>query len=92
MSLVCTPTDILGYPPVQWSASDVTAQAKIDALKNAAPFGRGPNGEVITALQYSAAMHTQILAAEATDFRWPFWVGLGVATVGLGVLIAKKKR
>ncbi len=81
---------ILKYPPVKITAADAAKEASTRALQEQAPFGKSPKGVVINAAQYRMAMGRQIVAAKAIDFRWPFWVGLGAASLGFVVLLAKK--
>ncbi len=86
------------YPPIARgtaaaaeAAADSQLAAKVKAAQEMAPFGRHPKQKApINASQYKNAMAKEIAAAGALDFRWPFWLGLGLGGVAVVVLIAKR--
>jgi hypothetical protein len=80
-----------GYPPIKKTAVDVQNEAKLQALQAAAPFGRAPGGAAVNELQYQKAMQQSISDAYAIDFRWPFWVGLGVGSLGLAIMVVRER-
>lgn len=90
--IACDPIPVdAGYPPVKMTVLDAAKQAQITLLQNQAPFGRARGqAQPINASQYKNAMLKQQQAAKALDFRWPFWVGLGVGSLGFVVLLAKR--
>jgi hypothetical protein len=79
------------YPPIRKSAIDLSNEAKLQALKAQAPFGRAPSGDAVSAIQYSTAMNRQIASVKGIDFRWPFWVGLGLGSTALVVLLVRHR-
>jgi hypothetical protein len=90
--IACDPMPVdAGYPPVRMTTIDAAKQVQIAALQKAAPFGWAPGQKVpVNAAQYKNAMQKQEAAARAVDFRWPFWVGIGVGSLGFVILLAKR--
>lgn len=91
--LVCpnlTSAKNLGYPPVKPTSADLAAEAKTAELAAQAPFGRSSKGVAINSAQYTTAMNRQMAAVKAVDFKWPFWVGIGIGGLGFVVLLAKR--
>ncbi len=79
----------LGYPPVKPTKADLSKESQAQKILAAAPFGK-VKGKAVTRDQYQLAMRAEQRKASSLDFRWPFWVGLGAASLGFVVLLAKK--
>jgi hypothetical protein len=90
--IACDPTPIdVGYPPVKLTSLDSVKQAQITFLQNAAPFGRvRGQAQPVSAVQYRLAMEKEQERARALDFRWPFWTALGLGSLGVVVLVARR--
>lgn len=91
MSGIACTVQPAGYPPIHQSPADAVRLVQIKVLQGQAPFGTDPKTKkAITASQYKDAMMKQGNAAKSVHLRWPFWVGLGLAGVGVAVLAVKR--
>jgi hypothetical protein len=86
-NLACLPTVKAPYPPLKALPGELAKQAELDKLSKQAsekPFGQ------MTKTQYLRFVERRTAELKGTDFRWPFYVGVGAAALAVIALAAKR--
>lgn len=86
-NLACLPTVKAPYPPLKALPTELAKQAELDKLAKQAlekPFGQ------MTKAQYLRFVERQKAELRSTDFRWPFYVGVGAAALAVVALAVKR--